>query len=75
MIRLKLAETLGKSYTWIQKNITVKELKLWVLYWEYQHKKETNIPTRKVSTETQVQKLNQIAKALGAKVVTRQRGT
>ena len=75
MVRLKLAETLGKSFTWIQQNITVKELMLWVVYWKYKDKKENGVPTKKASTEEQLKQVNRIAKAFGTTVVTRERGT
>ncbi len=75
---MRLAETLGKSYVWIQENISGLELDLWHTYWIYKAKKEHKIPTGgRKGIEEQKRQLNQIAKAFGGglEVKKRPKGT
>lgn len=75
LIKLKLAETIGKSYSWIQENVTPAELRLWQTYWIFQKKRQDGIPDRPASLEKQEASVKGIARAFGAKVVKRKRGT
>jgi len=77
LIRLKLAETLGQSYAWIQENISSQELDLWYHYWTYQTMVRDGIPTGGAKPiQEQEKALERVARAFGTtEIKTRPKGT
>jgi len=67
---------LGKSYDWVSRNVTQKEIRLWCAYWEYQHRERENIPHKPATQKELDQKMKGVARAFGVKgIKKRPKGT